>query len=270
MLIFVLQSYLSNSINSKYQEFTLSYCTYVLTIFDTFCSTPSVQACWTLCCHCTVLSIRKRKASPSGKRTRILCSDASRGRTLSRGGFFDRWQYGQSQAWPFSSSSVIAMQPQWKSSRQSSHCTIAPDGGFWQTHTLSAQQFSAGRSLDSFEARRANKVSISLWWTSVSVAICKGENLFNIFTFIILALYWKSGCQNCTIIIILLLENIKYGYTHRRGRVPALRESLFHVTQRLQFCWRFFADLRGVFCFFTSWLLMHGPNVTSWAKYLKI
>lgn len=134
-----------------------------LTIFDTFCSTPSVQACWTLCCHRTVLSMRNLRASPSGSRTRILCSEAIRGKTLSRGGFFDRWQYGQSQAWPYSSSAGVVTQPQWKSSRQSSHCTIGPDGAFWQTQTQSAQQFSAGRSLDSFEARRANKISISLW-----------------------------------------------------------------------------------------------------------
>lgn len=146
-----------------------------LTIFDTFCSTPSVQACWTLCCHRTVLSMRNLRASPSGSRTRILCSEAIRGKTLSRGGFFDRWQYGQSQAWPYSSSADVVTQPQWKSSRQSSHCTIGPDGAFWQTQTQSAQQFSAGRSLDSFEARRANKISISLWWTSVSVAICGGR-----------------------------------------------------------------------------------------------
>lgn len=152
-----------------------------LTIFDTFSSTPSVQACCTLCCHRTVLSMRKRRASPSGSRIRILCSEASRGRTLSRGGFLDRWQRGQSQAWPYSRSAVVvSTQPPWNTSRQSSHCTMAPEGAFWQTQTLSVQQFSAGRSLDSFEALRANKMSISLWRTSARAVICD-ERKFNLF-----------------------------------------------------------------------------------------
>lgn len=148
------------------------------TVFDTFSNTPSVQACWTLCCHRTVLSMRKRRASPSGSRTRILCREANRGSTLSRGGFLDRWQSGQSQAWPYSISAVAVTQPQWNTSWQSSHCIMSPEGAFWQTHTVSAQQFSEGRSLDSFEARRANKISISLWRTSASVAICE-ERQFN-------------------------------------------------------------------------------------------
>jgi len=145
-----------------------------LTIFDTFFSTSSVHACWTRCCHRTVLSMRKRRASPSGSRTRILCSEANRGRTLSRGGFLDHWQSGQSQAWPYSRFTGVVTQPRWKTSRQSSHCIMAPEGAFWQTQTPSAQQCSAGTSLDSFEARSANKMSISLWRTSARVAICEG------------------------------------------------------------------------------------------------
>lgn len=142
-------------------------------VFDTFSSSPSVQACWTLCCQRTVLSMRKRSASPSGSRTRILCSEANSGRTLSSGGFLERWQSGQNQAWSYSSSIVVATQLQWKISRQSSHCTMAPEGAFWQTQTLSAQQFSAGTILDSFEARRANNNSNSVWRTSARVANCR-------------------------------------------------------------------------------------------------
>lgn len=121
--------------------------------------------------------MRNLSASPSGSRTLILCSEAKRGRTLSRGGFLDRWQSGQNQAWPNLSSVVVVTQLQWKTSRQSSHCTMAPEGAFWQTQTLSAQQFSAGNSLDSFEARSASKTSISLWWTSASVVICEDKKL---------------------------------------------------------------------------------------------
>lgn len=153
--------------------------------FDTSSSSPSEQACWTLCCHCTVRSMRKRNASPSGSRTRILCSDASRGKTLSRGGFLERWQKGQSQTWPYLRSALATTHPLWKSSRQSSHCTMAPEGALWQTQTLSAPQFSAERSLDSFEALTANKVSISLSRMSSRAAICD-ERRFLIFTQIIL------------------------------------------------------------------------------------
>lgn len=89
---------------------------------------PDESSRWALCCQFTVLSIIYRSASPSGRRTRIRCREASRGRIFSSGGFSDLRQWGQSQIRGPCAILGAATQPVWKASLQSSHWIIGAAG----------------------------------------------------------------------------------------------------------------------------------------------